>query len=471
MGYPDSGKKTIRVRFAPSPTGPMHAGNVRTAIFNWLFARRNNGVFILRIEDTDKERSKQEYSEEIEESLKWLGMDWDEGPFYQSQHAGTYAKLADTLLADGKLYRCFCSKEELEAGRTRAAKASIPPVYSGKCRKIPAEESERRKGSEPYALRFRVEGNELRYHDTIRGDVSYNLKLLGDFIVVRPNGQATYNLAAAVDDGMMKISHVIRGEDHISNTPPQLLLMEAIGFDKPVYAHLPLILADDGTKLSKRHGRFAFSQLVEEGYLPEAVMNFLALIGWSSEDKEEDMGIDSLVKKFSLDRVAVRSSKYDLQKLDWFNRRKIHNASPERLLEHAGRFIKKHERQFADLPEEKKLALLGAVRENISHLTELDDELVPFFEYAIDPEVKSALVEYPVGDIMEVLLSLCETDDFGRVTAEVKEKTGAKGKALFMPLRAAFSGRLHGPELKFLYRFFSAGEREYRLKRFMEHMK
>ncbi|MEE8484553.1 MAG: glutamate--tRNA ligase, partial [Nitrospinota bacterium] len=258
--------KNVRVRFAPSPTGPLHAGNVRTAIFNWLFARHEGGKFILRIEDTDEARSEKKYADEITDSLKWLGIDWDEGPYYQSENRADYEKAVKKLLDGKKLYPCFCTEDELAAERKAAAKSGRPPVYRGRCKKLSDEDAKARMEKEPYALRFRIEGSHLSYTDAIRGETEVNLNLLGDFIVMRSGGQAVYNLAAAVDDAAMKITHVLRGEDHISNTPRQALLLEALGYEKPVYAHLPIILSkDDGTKLSKRHGGASFGDLIRGG--------------------------------------------------------------------------------------------------------------------------------------------------------------------------------------------------------------
>ena len=467
MGYPESEKKTVRVRFAPSPTGPLHAGNVRTAVFNWLFARQQKGKFIIRIEDTDEERSRQEYADEIMDSLTWLGMYWDEGPFFQSNHASLYVKMLERLVADRKLYPCFCTEEQLEEDRRAAAKKNIAPVYSGRCRDISDKETEKRAQREPYAPRFKVEGGTLTYHDAIRGDVTVDLEQVGDFIVARSDGSPTYNFASAVDDAMMKITHVIRGEDHISNTPKQLLILEALDITPPVYAHLPLILAEDGSKLSKRHSQAAFSEIMNGGYLPEAVWNFFALIGWSSEDKKEDMDIPELVEKFSFDRVALRPAQYNVQKLDWLNRQKIKKASPKRLLEIAGPYIKKYEKQFGSLAEEKKLFLMDAVRNGITRLTELDDALSRFFEAEPEAGLKEAVREYPAGKVAAEFLEHCDEDDFKKAADAASEKCGVSGKQLYMPIRAALTGALEGPELKHIYSFLSPQERKQRAESFL----
>ncbi len=471
MGYPESEKRKVRVRFAPSPTGPLHAGNVRTAVFNWLFARQQNGKFIIRIEDTDEERSRQEYADEIVDSLTWLGMFWDEGPFFQSHHASLYVKMLERLVADRKLYPCFCTEEQLEEDRRAAAKKNIAPVYSGRCRDISDKETEQRAQREPYAPRFRVEGGTVTYHDAIRGDVTVDLEQVGDFIVARSDGSPTYNFASAVDDAMMKISHVIRGEDHISNTPKQVLILEALDITPPVYAHLPLILAEDGSKLSKRHSQAAFSEIMNGGYLPEAVWNFFALIGWSSEDKKEDMDIHELVEKFSFDRVALRPAHYNVQKLDWLNRQKIKKAPPKRLLELGTVQIKKYEKQFGSLAEEKKLFLMDAVRDGITRLTELDDALSQFFESEPEAGLKEAVKDYPAEKVVAAFLEHCDEDDFNKAADSASEKCGVNGKPLYMPIRAALTGALKGPELKHVYSFLSPQERKERAKSFLKFFK
>ncbi|MFQ5431342.1 MAG: glutamate--tRNA ligase, partial [Nitrospinota bacterium] len=457
----------MRVRFAPSPTGPLHAGNVRTAVFNWLFARQQKGKFIIRIEDTDVERSRQEYTDEIVDSLTWLGMFWDEGPFFQSHHTSLYVKMLEHLAGKGKIYPCFCTEDQLEEDRRAAAKRNIAPVYSGRCRDISDEEREKRAKSEPYAPRFRVEGDTVFYHDAVRGDITVDLKQVGDFIVARSDGSPTYNFASAVDDAMMKISHVIRGEDHISNTPKQILLMRALDIKPPVYAHLPLILAEDGVKLSKRHSHAAFSEIMNGGCLPEAAWNFFALIGWSSEDKKEDMDIGELVEKFSFDRVALRPAQYNVQKLDWLNRQKIKKASPQRLLELGTVQIKKYEKQFGSLTEEKKTFLIDAVRDNITRLTELDDAFSPFFEAKPESGLKEAVKDYPAEKVADAFLKHCDEDDFKKAAGFVSEKCGVNGKRLYMPIRAALTGALEGPELKHIYSFLTPQERKERAKNFL----
>lgn len=463
--------KETRVRFAPSPTGPLHAGNMRTAVFNWLFAKSAKGKFILRIEDTDVERSTDEYSREILKSLAWLGIDIDEGPHYQSRRMDIYQRIVTPMLAKNRVYPCFCTAERLEEDRREAEKKSRPPVYPGRCATIDLEKGRERMRTEPYSLRFRITGDDLTFHDAIRGPITFNLRLMGDFIVVRSNNVPTYNLAAAIDDILMNISHVIRGEDHLSNTPKQILIMKALGFPPPVYAHLPLILAEDGTKLSKRHANSSFRDLIDGGYLPEAALNFLALIGWHPADNVEEMTADDMLRKFTLESVSLRAAHYNLEKLDWLNRQKLHHIAPERLLKLGAPFIKNHAAAFDALPLTSKLFLMSAARENIARLTDLDAELAPFFEYAPDAILKDGLKEYKAEAVATALRGANAAPDIATAAKAVQAATGVKGKALYLPLRAALTGRLHGPELKYFYGFLSPVERERRIDLFLEFIR
>jgi nondiscriminating glutamyl-tRNA synthetase len=291
---------------------------------------------------------------------------------------------------------------------------------------------------------------------------------MGDFIVMRSDHTPTYNLAATIDDILMKISHVIRGEDHMSNTPKQILMMRALGFSPPIYAHLPILLAEDGTKLSKRHRHSAFGDLIGEGYLPEALLNFLMLMGWHPEDNKEDLAADGIICGFALEKVSTRAAHYSVQKLGWLNKQKIMHAEPERLLAYGKRFVKKHAAAFSDLPVDTQLSLLSAVRENISRLDELDAELAPFFEFTMDGEAMAEARKHPAKEVATALLPLCGNDDFKSAMNVVSSQSGAKGKALYLPARAALSGRSHGPELAKLYQFLPPAERAARIKRFLE---
>lgn len=315
----------VRVRFAPSPTGNLHVGGARTALFNYYFARRNQGTFILRVEDTDAERNKKEYEEEIIASMAWLGMTVDEGPYYQSQRNELYEAAVKQLLDRGKAYKCYCTTEELDQMREELRAAGKKPMYNRKCRDL-SETKEK-----PYVIRFKVpvEG-ETVLNDLIKGEMTFAHKELDDFVIARSNGRATYQLTVVVDDKEMKITHVLRGDDHLNNTVKQMLLMQALGGELPNYAHVPMILGPDKKKLSKRHGAQAVSEYRTMGYLPEAIRNGLIRLGWSHGDQEffED---DDLKNIFSLEECGVSPSVFDLQKIDFFNKHYIQLKSNDEL--------------------------------------------------------------------------------------------------------------------------------------------
>ncbi len=337
-----------RVRFAPSPTGLFHVGSARMALANYLFAKSKGGEFILRIEDTDKERSTSQYEENIIECLEWLGLSYDEGPsgtgdygplkkgkhgpYRQSERKDIYQKYIKKLLKDGHAYKCFCSEEELEKERERQREKGEAPLYSGKCRNLSDSEVEKRAAEGDYVIRMKVEeGRSVVFEDEIRGEVSFETEIIGDYVIAKDEKTPLYNLACVVDDYEMKISHVIRGEDHISNTPKQILIGEALGFDSITYAHLPLILAPDKSKLSKRFGAVSVSEYKKQGFLPEALVNFLALLGWSPGDDREFFTLNELEKEFSLDRCKKGGAVFNKEKLTYINTLHIKKADPERL--------------------------------------------------------------------------------------------------------------------------------------------
>ncbi|HEV7675704.1 MAG TPA: glutamate--tRNA ligase [Candidatus Angelobacter sp.] len=323
----------VRVRFAPSPTGQLHIGNVRTALFNWLFARQKGGTFILRIEDTDLERSEARYETQLMEDLKWLGIDWDEGPdvggpyppYRQSDKMDVYRSYAERLIKEQKAYYCFCSAEELERDRQQAMAEQRQPNYSGKCRNIdPAEAERRRAAGEPAAIRLRIPEHPIRFHDIVRGDVEFSNEVVSDPIIVRSSGMPVYNYVVVIDDADMKITHVIRGDDHISNTPKQVAVYEALGLPVPEFAHLSTILGPDRERLSKRHGATSVANFREMGILPEALMNYLALLGWApSGSNKEIFTKEELIREFDLNRVTPSPAIFDFQKLYWINRQYI----------------------------------------------------------------------------------------------------------------------------------------------------
>ena len=322
-----------RVRFAPSPTGYLHVGGARTALFNWLFARQTGGTFVLRIEDTDQERSSDAMTQAILDGMEWLGLDWDEGPYHQADGLDRHRRDALRLLENGSAYRCFCSPEDLEAKRKEAAGVKLAYRYDRHCAlKVSSDEAERRAAAgEPFTVRFRVPEGETVWEDVVHGRTRFDNADIEDFIILRSDGTPIYNMAVVSDDAEMRITHVIRGDDHLSNTPKQILLYEGLGLELPTFAHVPMILGSDGKRLSKRHGATAVGQYREQGILPWAMMNFLALLGWSPGDDTEVMAVDELVERFSLDRIHKKSAVFDADKLEWLNGQHLSATDAERL--------------------------------------------------------------------------------------------------------------------------------------------
>ena len=344
--------KEIRVRFAPSPTGDLHVGNIRTALFDWAFARHTGGTFIFRIEDTDKERVTDEYIQRAIDTLKWLGLNWDEGPevggpngpYLQSERLEIYREWADKFLASGAAYHCYCSSEELEAERERQRAANVAPGYGGTCRSLTAEQIEKFKaeGRKP-VLRMRMDDGSTTFVDEIRGEVSFDHKFVPDFVLMRADGSPLYTLAVAVDDVMMKVTHVLRGEDLLSSTPRQIQVYKAMGLTPdqyPTFAHLPFVMGQDNAKLSKRNGEVSIAWYREQGYLPEAICNYLALLGWSPGDDKEDISMKELVELFEVHDVHSSPARFDMKKLEAINGDKIRALDPTEFLNRALPFLK-----------------------------------------------------------------------------------------------------------------------------------
>ncbi len=331
----------IRVRFAPSPTGLLHIGGARTALFNWLFARHESGSFVLRIEDTDRERSSEELEKGLLEDIRWLGLEWDEGPYRQSERTEIYRNHVEKLVEEGRAYPCFCTEEELEKKREAARTEGRPPRYDGTCRDLGEEERQRKRDAGlPESVRFLVDGEETRIvEDMARGTVEFPPDMVGDFVIMRSNGMPTYNFAVAVDDGQMKITHVIRGAEHLSNTVRQLLIYEALGMPVPKFAHIPLILGSDRSKLSKRHGAPNIEAYRKRGYPAGALVNYLAFLGWSTKGEDEILSVDDLVAEFELSRVSDSPSIFDEDKLNWVSANHIRRGGSELYLEQAMPFF------------------------------------------------------------------------------------------------------------------------------------
>ena len=459
----------MRVRFAPSPTGHLHVGNARTAMFNWLFARNRGGALVLRIEDTDVERSTPQSEVSILDDLRWLGLDWDEGPdiggsfgpYRQSERLDTYGQHVEGLLTRQRAYYCFCSPQQLEQDRRLAVAEGRPATYSGRCRGIERDEARSRLAAGvPAAVRFRVPDlQEVGFDDLVRGRVSFRAEVIGDPIILRSDGRPAYNFAVVVDDALMGITHVVRGEDHISNTPRQVLLYEALGYALPAFVHLALVHGPDHTPLSKRHGATSVSEFRAKGYLPEALGNYLALIGWSPGNDEELLPIGELVRRFSLDAVGTSAGVFDEAKLAWMNRNYMKEASSERLVELSLDYFRR--RGFVDEPsDEARMFLLDAVRLAAGSVDRLEQfpERVAFL-WSFDPDTAlsdSNVLQTLVPEAREVARVFAEElaaaprltrDLFREVAGRVRQRTGQKGRALFLPIRLTLMAEPAGPEL------------------------
>ena len=377
----------VRVRFAPSPTGLLHIGNARTALFNYIFAKRHQGTFILRIEDTDLERSTDTSIDQILEDLQWLGIHWDEGPdrngpdgpYRQSQRLSLYRDYAEQLLREGKAYHCFCSNERLEDLRKEQISKGTMPRYDGRCRSLSKEEISKMEsaGLRP-VLRFRVGKGSIVFEDIIHGKMKFESEGIGDFIIVRSDGMAAYNFACVIDDHLMHITHVIRGEDHLSNTPRQILIYQALGWQPPVFAHHPLILGPDRSPLSKRHGATAVSQYREEGFLPEALLNYLVLLGWTSPSKEEVLPLERIVEEFSIHSISRNAPIHSRKKLEWLNSLYIRKKEEDQLSELLLPYLEKAGFHHVDHNDLNKIS--GVLKENLVVLSQVEDYLGIFFD-------------------------------------------------------------------------------------------
>lgn len=454
----------VRVRFAPSPTGHLHIGNVRTAILNWLYARHTGGTFILRIEDTDVERSTKISETSIFEDLRWLGLNCDEGPehggdygpYRQSERLHLYQQYARQLITEGKAYYCFCSGSELEAERESAmAQGGGQIRYSGKCRALSLvqQEEARAKGIAP-AIRFHVPEEVVSFNDLVKGELTFPANTFGDFVLVRANGLPTYNFAAVVDDHLMNISHVIRGDDHVSNTPKQRVLYDAFGWRVPAFAHIPMILGEDRSRLSKRHGATSLDQFAANGYLPEAIINFLSLLSWSSESGEEVLSLDRLIKEFSFERVNNSAAVFDTTKLNWMNGVYIRKLNPEELIQHVKPLL---QRAGYELPEHGVLQeLLLLLHESVEYLAQFVEKAAFFFAERIHITDGAAIAISQSEASEKVYWSFLRQlehvehftpEVFREMMKTVNKETGVMGKDLWMPIRIALTGALHGPDL------------------------
>ncbi len=460
-------------------------GNVRTALFNWLLARKQGGAFILRVEDTDRERSEARFENRLLEDLRWLGLDWDEGigkggafgPYRQTERFEIYRRFGRRLLEEGRAYYCFCTPEQLESDRKAQQAAGRPFHYSGRCRAIdPAVARRRIEDGEAATIRLKIRPGRIHQHDLVFGDIIVETSEIGDFVLLRSDGSAQYNFACVIDDALMRISHVVRGEGHLSNTPRQLLLYESLGWEPPAFAHLSTILGPDGTKLSKRHGATSISEFREAGYLPDALLNYLSLLGWSpAEEKGEILTKHQIIEDFDLARVQQSPATFDFDKLNWVNRTHLRELQPQTLLTLARPYLVEAEVLPAAAVSdsqtawaERLLALSVNYIDKFSDLTRIVPELLAFDPNPDPPDRETAaiLAEPTASKVIAAFREVLPNDDrpltfedYRDAVLQVKERTGVKGKLLFHPIRVAVTGRSSGPELDRLIPLIEEGSR------------
>jgi glutamyl-tRNA synthetase len=439
----------IRTRFAPSPTGYLHVGGARTALYSWLYAKHNNGKFVLRIEDTDRERSTQPAIDAIIESMKWTGLNWDEGPFYQTKRFDRYNQVIDEMLEKGLAYKCYCTKERLEEVREEQQRAGVKPRYDGHCREDHSEHSP----DEPYCIRFKnPKTGKVGFHDKIRGYIEFDNEELDDLVIRRTDGTPTYNFCVVIDDWDMGITHVIRGEDHINNTPRQINIYKALGAPVPEFAHVSMILGDDGTKLSKRHGAVSVMQYRDDGYLPEALINYLVRLGWG-HGNQEIFTLDEMIEFFSLEAISKSASAFNTEKLLWVNSQYMKSLPPERVAEE----LKWHmDNQKIDISKGPSLTdLVLAQRERCKTLKEMAEVSRYFYEEYEDYEPKAAkkwFKDNSVEALERSMANLVNVTDWDVENIEKAFKSVAEdmqvglGK-VGMPLRLAITGCGVSPEM------------------------
>lgn len=451
----------IRVRMAPSPTGNLHLGTAYTTLFNYLFAKKNSGKFILRIEDTDKERSKKEFEDNILDGLEWLKLNWDEGPFRQSERLQNYKDAADKLLSGGSAYYCFCTPFELEQERNERIAAKLPPVYSGKCRSLTREMVDANlKSGINFAIRFSIpeDYGMIVFSDLIHSEISFDPSLLGDMVIMRGNGIPLYNFAVVVDDVDMKITHVLRGDDHLSNTPKQILLFEALGAKVPEFAHWPSILNPDRIgKLSKRQGATSIDDYRKDGYLPEAILNYLALLGWTMPDEREIMSLSEMEETFSLKKMRLSSAAFDIQKLDWMNGEYIRKTEDVKLKAQILNYLKDltgGETPY-EINEEILEKAVPLIKERIKKLSDfipLTDFLFNKPDYGLDIfkrlKIRDlGLMIKQVLEKMEGLKKPWEKEEFEKVFVDLAKELNLSNTQMFQLIRVAVSGNLVTPPL------------------------
>lgn len=457
-----------RLRFAPSPTGFVHVGNARTALFNYLHAGKTKGTLVLRIEDTDLERSKQKYEENLIKDLKWLGIDWHEGPdkdgdfgpYRQSERIKTYQTYAQQLIDNSHAYYCFCTPEELQKAKEEAKAEGLQQEYSGKCRNLEIEQArEKIQNGEPAAIRFKIpENTEITFYDLVRDKVTFDSNLISDPIILRSNGIPAYNFSVVIDDHLMNINMVIRGEDHLSNTARQVMIFRALGFDLPKFAHLSMVMGSDNTKLSKRHGSTSLVQFREQGYLPEALLNYLALLGWAPPGGDKVIFTrDELINSFSIKKVSKSAAIFDYQKLKWMNREHIRLLDDRELGRRMTPFLRRAEFEFADNPN--IIQWIGKTARVLSAyhylLPEIAEGFKQFSSLDYDKAIINSINESEesrkvIAILADEIAQIPSPVDFSKVveiTKKIQQQEGIKGKALYHPIRLALTGKESGIEL------------------------
>lgn len=454
--------ESVRTRFAPSPTGDLHVGGARTALFNWLFTRHRGGEFILRIEDTDFDRSAQKYVDRIISAMHWLGLDWDEGPeeggphapYYQSERIDVYEDVIDTLKEKDAIYKCYCTKEELEKQRERQRNRGEAPRYSGRCRDLSPEEQQKFEDEgRDHTYRYRIPRKPVTVRDIAKGDVSFPPDQVGDFIIIKSNGSPSYNFAVVVDDHRMDVTHVIRGDDHLSNTPRQLYLYDALGWEPPKWCHLAMILGEDGDRLSKRHGATDVEEYRKQGYLPEAMLNALALLGWSPPDGVEYKSVPELIDAFEIDRVSKSSSRFDLDKFQYLNGKHLRDLEASEIVDRLEPDFLPDSIESDD--DDQIERIINVLRDHLTLLTDFNELYSTFFSEPIEPtkEAISWLKEQDEAvDYIETFRnklsqeSSLDEDIVKSVIGDTREQCGGSGRSFYLPLRIAITGRKEGPE-------------------------
>ncbi|HOP86522.1 MAG TPA: glutamate--tRNA ligase [Syntrophorhabdaceae bacterium] len=462
----------VKTRFAPSPTGYLHIGGARTALFNYLFSKHHNGVFVLRIEDTDMERSKDEYTRDILEGLKWLGIIWDEGPFFQRERMEIYREHAYRLIEKGLAYRCYCTPEELEEKRNQAIKEGKKATYDRTCRELKEPVA-----GKPYAIRFKTPiTGQITFNDLIRGKITFNCEELDDLIILRSDGTPTYNFTVVVDDALMGITHIIRGDDHINNTPRQILIYEALGYKAPNFAHVPLIHGKDRTRLSKRHGATSLLEYKNEGFLPEALMNYLARLGWAYGD-QEIFSKEELIEKFDLDHVGKSPAIFDMDKLKWLNSHYIKTSDDNRIAVILEEFLTKLNIKIDK--KEKLIPIVKSLKDRAKTIKEMAQMAEFFFNDEIHYEEK-AKEKFLTPDTRKILESFLEGFTHIKADDEQAQKaliegivktTGKKPVDVIQPIRVSLCGRTASPGIFEVINILGKESVENRLKRAIDSIK